>query len=100
MLRRLRNGLAHAHLDPVNKEGQWDSVKIWNWAPLKGVKKGEKAEVTGKLKELNIVYRDTGDQGDQIEVKDLEIEFTWKQLYEFASRIADEHLKHYNQIRK
>lgn len=88
LLRKLRNGLAHAHLEPVNDgNGNWVAVKIWNCRQVK-------KEEAGKL---SLTRCDN--TGDQIEVKDLEIEFTWKQLYEFASRISDEHLKYYNKIR-
>ncbi len=29
-LRKLRHGLAHQHIKPINKSGKWVGVKIWN----------------------------------------------------------------------
>jgi len=87
--------LAHAHLEPKNENGAWNAIKIWNWTEIKKVKNDDKSTVKEKLNQLGLTYRNRTNAS--IEVKDLEIKFTWEQLYNFASRIADEHLKYYEQ---
>ena len=94
LLRKLRHGLAHAHLEPVSRDGNWHAVKIWNcfetWTEEKAL-------------QLNLVRCASNDERDgtqSTKVIDFKIELTWEQLRKFAIRIADEHLKYYDQVEK
>ena len=64
LLQKIRNGLAHQHIEPVNKNGKFIGVKIYNYFDNK--------------------YKTH---------MDLDVQFTRKQLQNFALFIADEYLK-------
>ncbi len=64
LLRKIRNGLAHQHIEPVNEEGKFAGAIIRNYF----------------------------EQGDQQKL-DLEIHFSQQELKEFALFIANEYLK-------
>jgi hypothetical protein len=63
-LQKVRNGLAHQHIQPVNTNGKFTGVVIRNYH-----------------------------NPDTQNILDMEVEFTRKQLEKFALFIADEYLK-------
>ena len=78
LIEKIRNGLAHSNLVPVNQNGTWTGILIWNCTkPIR--RTDEEAE---RLEHCD------GQNQEEIRVKDLIIGFTWEQLHTFANFIA------------
>lgn len=83
LINKLRNGFAHANIEPVNENGKWTGVLIWNCT--NPIRKTDK-----EAQDLKHCY---DKDPNVVKVKDLVIGFTWVQLHMFANFIADQHLK-------
>jgi hypothetical protein len=50
-LTKIRNAIAHQHIEPINKDEKWTGVKMWN-EPTDGIKDFEIELTNTELKEL------------------------------------------------
>lgn len=50
-LNKIRNAIAHQHVDPIDNRGKWHAIKIWNISDL-GIKNFEAEFTTHELKEF------------------------------------------------
>jgi hypothetical protein len=53
-LKSLRNGVAHQNIEPINEDGKWTGVRIWNLSHPEKVKDFEASFNYKQLKNLSL----------------------------------------------
>lgn len=92
LLKKIRNGLAHQNIEPINRNGYFAEVKISNFLVADGeISEDFKTTFETKGIEVTKIVRRNGHK--ETKFKDFEITFSREQLAELALFIASEFLK-------